>query len=126
MSIYEERQVAKRRAELYRAEAARRVGAQVHQYGNVAPMIDGAFVEVCIWVPLSAIEPKCPDGRHTWTSDREWDPEVGTPCDCGSRRWGANVVNDVELAREHHAVHGDMDGKTCLLSRCAIHYPSLI
>lgn len=25
---------------------------------------------------------------HTWTSDREWDPEPGTPCDCGAKKWG--------------------------------------
>ena len=24
---------------------------------------------------------------------------------------------------EHHAKHGDMDGKTCLLAKCALHYP---
>jgi transcriptional regulator with XRE-family HTH domain len=29
----------------------------------------------------------------------------------------------VEAARKHHAEHGDMDGRTCLLSACALHYP---
>lgn len=24
----------------------------------------------------------------------------------------------------HHAKHGDMDGTTCLLNRCALHYPA--
>ena len=32
-------------------------------------------------------------------------------------------ANDVEAARRHHEIHGDMDGHTCLLSACALHYP---
>ena len=24
---------------------------------------------------------------------------------------------------EHHAKHGDMDGHTCLLAKCTLHYP---
>ncbi|KKK83564.1 hypothetical protein LCGC14_2792080 [marine sediment metagenome] len=32
-------------------------------------------------------------------------------------------ANDIETARRHHKRHGDMDGKTCLLSECALHYP---
>lgn len=31
--------------------------------------------------------------------------------------------NDVKAARRHHKKHGDMDGLTCLLSACALHYP---
>jgi hypothetical protein len=54
MNIYDERQVIKRRMEQYR-EFVRSKGYT--GIGNVAPMNDGAFVEVTIWVPLSAIEP---------------------------------------------------------------------
>lgn len=58
--------------------------------------------------------------------------------ECGHRHWihskigMSHVVpkgsretptNSVEAARRHHAVHGDMDGKTCLLAECALHYP---
>lgn len=32
-------------------------------------------------------------------------------------------ANDVEEARRHHEEHGDMDGDTCMLSACALHYP---
>jgi len=32
-------------------------------------------------------------------------------------------ANDIEEARKHHAKHGDMDGHTCLLNECALHYP---
>lgn len=32
-------------------------------------------------------------------------------------------TTSVEAARRHHAKHGDMDGKVCLLTRCALHYP---
>lgn len=55
--IYEKRQLAKHRAELYRAAAAKLVGVPVQHCSNVSPMDDGAFVEVAIWVPLTAIEP---------------------------------------------------------------------
>ena len=32
---------------------------------------------------------------------------------------------EIELAAasKHHLIHGDMDGSTCLLSKCALHYP---
>lgn len=30
---------------------------------------------------------------------------------------------EAEVARQHHAEHGDMDGDVCMLARCAIHYP---
>jgi hypothetical protein len=30
---------------------------------------------------------------------------------------------ELNKALEHHATHGDMDGKTCLLNECVIHYP---
>ena len=33
-------------------------------------------------------------------------------------------AGDIEAARRHHKMHGDMDGATCLLSKCALHYPS--
>lgn len=36
---------------------------------------------------------------------------------------GENPATSVEAARKHHARHGDMDGKICLLSECALHYP---
>lgn len=29
----------------------------------------------------------------------------------------------LEEARKHHKKHGDMDGHTCLLNECPIHYP---
>ena len=32
-------------------------------------------------------------------------------------------ANDIQVAKEHHKKHGDMDGDTCLLSECALHYP---
>ncbi len=32
-------------------------------------------------------------------------------------------ADDIEAARQHHEMHGDMDGTTCLLSKCALHYP---
>ena len=31
-------------------------------------------------------------------------------------------ANDIESARKHHKQHGDMDGHTCLLAECALHY----
>ena len=31
---------------------------------------------------------------------------------------------NLEDAKKHHKKHGDMDGKTCLLSDCPIHYPA--
>ncbi len=34
-----------------------------------------------------------------------------------------NPATSVEAARKYHAKHGDMDGHTCLLARCALHYP---
>jgi len=37
--------------------------------------------------------------------------------------WLNNAGTSVELARRHHLKHGDMDGKTCLLNKCALHYP---
>jgi len=55
--VYDARQVAKRRAALYRTAAAKMVGVAEHPYGAVNPMHDGAFVEVVVWVSLSAIEP---------------------------------------------------------------------
>jgi len=30
--------------------------------------------------------------------------------------------NSIEEARKHHKEHGDMDGETCLLNKCALHY----
>ena len=33
-------------------------------------------------------------------------------------------ANSVEAARKHHKRHGDMDGHTCLLARCVLHYPN--
>ena len=30
---------------------------------------------------------------------------------------------EVQAAIEHHQKHGDMDGHTCLLNECALHYP---
>lgn len=32
-------------------------------------------------------------------------------------------AKEILPALEHHAKHGDMDGNTCLLSECTIHYP---
>ena len=39
--------------------------------------------------------------------------------------WLNNAGTSVEVARRHHLKHGDMDGHTCLLSACAIHYPKV-
>lgn len=36
-----------------------------------------------------------------------------------------NVGNDVDMAKEHHKKHGDMDGETCMLGACALHYPTM-
>lgn len=33
------------------------------------------------------------------------------------------VATNKRVARAHHRKHGDMDGQTCLLTRCALHYP---
>lgn len=33
------------------------------------------------------------------------------------------VADNIADAKRHHKKHGDMDGKTCLLSMCALHYP---
>ena len=35
-----------------------------------------------------------------------------------------NPADDIEAARRHHKMHGDMDGNTCLLNKCALHYPN--
>ena len=32
-------------------------------------------------------------------------------------------INKVAEARRHHKKHGDMDGHTCLLAECELHYP---
>jgi hypothetical protein len=34
-----------------------------------------------------------------------------------------NAATDIDAARAHHELHGDMDGQVCLLNRCALHYP---
>lgn len=31
--------------------------------------------------------------------------------------------NSIDAAVKHHKKHGDMDGLTCLLGACALHYP---
>lgn len=33
--------------------------------------------------------------------------------------------NNVRASRRHHKKHGDMRGKTCLLSECRLHYPGV-
>lgn len=33
-------------------------------------------------------------------------------------------ANSLEAAHRHHKQHGDMDGDTCLLGACALHYPA--
>lgn len=33
--------------------------------------------------------------------------------------------NDIRAARRHHKKHGDMNGKTCMLSECRLHYPGV-
>ncbi len=33
--------------------------------------------------------------------------------------------NDIRAARRHHKKHGDMNGQTCLLSECRLHYPGV-
>lgn len=33
--------------------------------------------------------------------------------------------NNARAARRHHKKHGGMDGKTCLLSECRLHYPGV-
>jgi len=37
--------------------------------------------------------------------------------------WTYSPETSVDAAKEHHRIHGDMDGHTCLLGRCALHYP---
>ena len=32
-------------------------------------------------------------------------------------------TSEEHRACEHHRKHGDMDGHTCLLNECALHYP---
>ena len=33
------------------------------------------------------------------------------------------AANNIDDAIKHHNKFGDMDGKTCLLNQCALHYP---
>lgn len=87
-TVYEARQLQKKRAELYREAAVKKFG----NAGNVHPMSDGAFVEVSIWIPLVEIEPppiRCVNG-HVWSHDMgsDWTPEDGTACDCARKLWG--------------------------------------
>ena len=35
----------------------------------------------------------------------------------------STVGTNKRMARRHHAKHGDMDRRICLLSACALHYP---
>jgi len=50
---------------------------------------------------------------HTWTHEygEDYKPDVGTPCDCGQKRWGIPLV----VAREHEW-QWYMNGTFC--SRC--------
>jgi len=40
----------------------------------------------------------CSNG-HTWTHQwgDDWTPDVGTPCDCGKKKWGIPLT----VTREH-------------------------
>jgi hypothetical protein len=35
-------------------------------------------------------------------------------------------ATSIAAAKRHHKRHGDMDGHTCLLSACALHYPKVV
>lgn len=39
------------------------------------------------------------ENYHTWTHNyaEDWTPEVGTPCDCGQKKWGIPL----KQVREH-------------------------
>ena len=55
----------------------------------------------------------------TWIIFNRW----GCPyCGYGRLHISAPAMS-VEGALNHHKEHGDMDGHTCLLARCALHYP---
>src|SRR6185312_12852280 len=43
-------------------------------------------------------EAPCSNG-HTWTHQwgDDWTPDVGTPCDCGKKKWGIPLT----VTREH-------------------------
>ena len=36
---------------------------------------------------------------------------------------GPSAATNQRLAKRHHSQHGDMDGRVCLLTLCALHYP---
>jgi hypothetical protein len=54
--------------------------------------------------PEMAQGPKCVDG-HVWTHQYgdDWQPEVGTPCDCGAKRWGIPLRRVREHEWQFHA-----------------------
>jgi ssDNA-binding Zn-finger/Zn-ribbon topoisomerase 1 len=69
----------------------------------------------------------CTQCNYTWTPrpktfEQPRDKPVACP-QCQSRKWSDNPATDIEAARRHHEMHGDIDGKTCLLNKCALHYP---
>lgn len=43
---------------------------------------------------------------------------LGEALNIAAKRMRARVA-----ARKHHRLYGDMDGDTCLLSKCALHHP---
>ncbi len=52
-----------------------------------------------------------------------WQPERN--CTAFDETEDKDVYTSRRAARRHHLKHGDMDGHTCLLSVCAIHYPKV-
>ncbi len=66
--------------------------------------------------------------NYTWTprvKRLEQGREKPLRCPkCHSPAWNSTTPgNNVDAAIYHHKMHGDMDGRTCLLNECALHYP---
>ena len=56
-------------------------------------------------------------GQHIFQCVRE---PIGFYCDLAEPQCEGC---EVQKAIDHHKKHGDMDGHTCLLNECALHYP---
>lgn len=52
-----------------------------------------------------------------------WQPERS--CTAFNETVNKDAYVSIEAAYRHHLKHGDMDGRTCLLSACALHYPKV-
>ncbi len=66
----------------------------------------------------------CDDNCHPGMPCNPWccPQDVAAPQPDAEATAG-DMADSMEAAREHHRKHGDMDGRACLLSKCAQHYP---